>query len=47
MSHYLDQEKGKERMQAFLTCLDDKVILYLKMGFADLGAAESDWAGAK
>ena len=38
-----EQEKGREAM--FLTCLAEKVDMYLKFGFIDLGIANSTWGG--
>lgn len=36
-----EREKGRERL--ILTCLDDKVEMYRKMGFTDRGIADSAW----
>ena len=37
------EEAGKK--QLILTCLDEKVPMYLKMGFQDNGTANSTWGG--
>lgn len=38
-----EQEKGRHKL--LLTCLDSKVSMYQKMGFLDLGIANSTWGG--
>jgi len=45
MLRYLHKEKAKGRVKAFLTCLDDKIQMYQKMGFQDYGIVGSNWAG--
>lgn len=45
MSRYLGLHKAKGRSKAFLTCLDDKIEIYQKMGFHDDGIVASNWAG--
>ena len=35
------KERGGQRL--ILTCLDGKVEMYVKMGFTDLGIADSTW----
>jgi len=47
MMRYLRQEKAKGRSKAFLTCLEDKIEMYKKMGFQDYGIVSSSWAGMK
>ncbi len=41
----LQRKNGKEKL--FLTCLEDKVNMYVKFGFVDLGMANSTWGGEK
>ena len=38
-------EKEKGRKTLILTCLDEKVKMYEKLGFSDKGMAESTWGG--
>lgn len=38
-----EQEKGRKRL--ILTCLAEKVAMYQKFGFRDLGIANSAWGG--
>ena len=45
MSRYLRRERDKGRQTVFLTCLKSKVKMYEKMGFTDLGIANSTWGG--
>lgn len=45
MYQYLRREQEKGRQEVFLTCLDAKVEMYQKFGFADLGIANSTWGG--
>ena len=45
MFQYLNREKKKERKTVFLTCLEEKVEMYRKMGFKDLGISASVWGG--
>jgi ribosomal protein S18 acetylase RimI-like enzyme len=42
---YCEREKKKGREKLILTCLDTKVAMYQKMGFTDLGIANSAWGG--
>ena len=42
---YCEREKAKGRRKLLLTCLDAKVEMYEKMGFKDLGSADSTWGG--
>lgn len=42
---YIRREKKKGRKNLILTCLEDKVGLYDKMAFRDLGEADSTWGG--
>ncbi|MDO5136200.1 MAG: GNAT family N-acetyltransferase [Eubacteriales bacterium] len=44
---YQKREKEKNRKTLILTCLDSKVSMYQKMGFTDLGMADSSWGGEK
>ncbi|MGN0353726.1 MAG: GNAT family N-acetyltransferase [Muricoprocola sp.] len=45
MNQYKEREKKKGREQLVLTCLDEKVAMYEKMGFTDKGIADSAWGG--
>ncbi len=45
MYQYLCREQEKGRQEVFLTCLESKVEMYQKFGFADLGIANSTWGG--
>ena len=45
VKQYALREKAKGRRRLVLTCLDDKVNMYLKMGFQDNGIANSTWGG--
>lgn len=45
MSRYLTREKERGRKRVVLTCLEDKVRMYEKMGFTDLGLSGSFWGG--
>lgn len=40
---YLHREREKGRKEIFLTCLEEKVKMYEKFGFADHGIANSTW----
>ena len=42
---YMRREREKGRETAILTCLHSKVKMYQKMGFIDLGIADSAWGG--
>lgn len=42
---YANRECEKGRQSLILTCLDAKVKMYEKMGFADKGIANSTWGG--
>jgi hypothetical protein len=45
VARYVRREKEKGRRKLILTCLNMKVEMYRKMGFADLGIANSSWGG--
>jgi HAD superfamily hydrolase (TIGR01509 family) len=45
MRQYCQMERRKGRKQLILTCLDSKVEMYEKMGYQDLGIADSSWGG--
>ncbi len=45
VSEYADREKKKGRKMLVLTCLDEKVKMYEKMGFIDCGMSNSAWSG--
>lgn len=42
---YLQREEEKGRKEIILTCLEEKVGMYEKFGFADRGIAGSTWGG--
>ncbi|MDD6000048.1 MAG: GNAT family N-acetyltransferase [Lachnospiraceae bacterium] len=42
---YAKREEKKGRQQLILTCLEEKVGMYLKFGFSDRGTANSTWGG--
>lgn len=43
VAEYARKEKKNGREKLFLTCLEDKVEMYKKMGFEDLGISNSTW----
>lgn len=45
MSRYLHREQKRGRRMLILTCLEDKVVMYEKMGFSSQGLARSSWGG--
>ena len=45
MRRYQERERAAGRRELLLTCLDSKVEMYEKMGFRDLGTANSAWGG--
>ena len=45
MFHYLRKERENGRSSVTLTCLDNKVEMYRKMGFEDQGISASTWGG--
>ena len=45
VTEYARREKARGRRRLVLTCLEDKVGMYEKMGFHDLGLSESVWGG--
>lgn len=42
---YMKREQKKGRKMLILTCLENKVEMYKKMGFVDRGTATSTWGG--
>lgn len=42
---YLRCQREHGKKQVFLTCLEEKVKMYQKMGFVDKGIADSAWGG--
>ena len=42
---YCRRERERDRRRLILTCLESKVEMYRKMGFRDLGEADSSWGG--
>lgn len=47
VSCYLQRERDKKRCRVILTCLEDKIKMYEKMGFQNMGLANSTWGGEK
>ena len=45
VSRYAKREKERGIKKLFLTCLEQKVDMYLKFGLDDLGMADSSWGG--
>ena len=45
MEIYCEREREKGRKKLLLTCLESKVEMYEKMGYTDLGLADSTWGG--
>ncbi|TCS75009.1 acetyltransferase (GNAT) family protein [Muricomes intestini] len=45
MFQYLRKEWDNDRKIVILTCLQSKVKMYKKMGFRDMGIADSNWGG--
>ena len=45
MSRYVAREQEKGRKYLYLTCLDNKVEMYKKMGYTDDGISGSVWGG--
>ena len=45
MERYLKREQEVGRKRVVLTCLDEKVKMYEKMGYKDLGISGSVWGG--
>ena len=45
MTGFQERERKRGRKTMFLTCLDDKVAMYEKMGFENLGISGSVWGG--
>lgn len=45
MNEYIRRESEKGRKYLFLTCLEDKVGMYLNFGFCDNGISGSTWGG--
>ena len=44
---YVEKERKNGRKKLILTCLDHLVEMYKKMGYTDLGEANSTWGGEK
>ncbi len=42
---YLCREREKGRKKVLLTCLQEKVKMYEKFGFEDMGMSDSSWGG--
>lgn len=43
INQYAKREKSNGRSRLILTCLDEKVDMYIRLGFKDLGIANSTW----
>ena len=44
---YCRREENRQRSRLILTCLENKIEMYVKLGFRDLGEAASAWGGEK
>ena len=47
IENYKNREKSRGRKRLVLTCLDEKVPMYVHFGFRDLGESASVWGGEK
>lgn len=47
VERYQQRAKEQKKSTLFLTCLDEKVAMYEKMGFTDMGESASVWGGEK
>lgn len=45
VEQYMEKQREQGRRLAILTCLDEKVEMYKKMGLIDNGIADSAWGG--
>lgn len=45
MNRYLGREKERGRKKVILTCLEDKIGMYERMGFCNDGISGSSWGG--
>lgn len=45
VEEYLEKERKKNRKKIILTCVEEKVKMYEKFGFQDLGIGVSNWGG--
>lgn len=45
VSEFAKRESARGRERLVLTCLEEKVPMYLRMGFSDLGMSDSSWGG--
>ncbi|MDK2807689.1 MAG: hypothetical protein PWP24_422 [Clostridiales bacterium] len=45
MKQYIHREQANNRKRLVLTCLQEKIAMYEKMGFTDNGIANSTWGG--
>ena len=45
MERYVTRERERGRRMLVLTCLEEKVGMYKKMGFKDQGMSQSSWGG--
>lgn len=45
VQRYIRRESERDRQVVLLTCLPDKIKMYEKMGFHDLGLSKSTWGG--
>ena len=43
VNQYIAKQRERGGKRLILTCLDEKVGMYKKMGFTDLGIADSTW----
>lgn len=47
MRRYLEREKARGRKKVILTCLEEKVAMYQRMGYREEGVSASVWGGEK
>lgn len=47
MKHFLYTARVQGRKRVVLTCVDEKISMYKKFGYKDLGESESSWGGEK
>ena len=47
VARYWSRERERGRKELILTCLENKVTMYEKFGFRDVGESESAWGGEK
>lgn len=45
MARYIRRERNNGRKRLILTCLEEKIAMYEKMGFRNCGLSGSSWGG--